>query len=83
MVSRGIVKPLDRWLESLAVVKTRMEKLNSLKLLVDARRRSIITKWQVSRPLGMPHLGATGQHQPDCIHLACPSQHGFLALCTP
>ncbi|KAF5840697.1 hypothetical protein DUNSADRAFT_15792 [Dunaliella salina] len=35
----AIIRPIDRWLESLAVVKARMKKLETLRLDVDARRR--------------------------------------------
>ncbi|KAG1679233.1 hypothetical protein FOA52_009262 [Chlamydomonas sp. UWO 241] len=42
----GIVRPIDHWLASLGVVRTRMAKLASLKLTVDARRRTIIRNFQ-------------------------------------
>ncbi|GLC49046.1 hypothetical protein PLESTB_000176600 [Pleodorina starrii] len=40
-LSQDIIKPIDRWLESLQVVKSRMRKLEGLRLDVDARRRRV------------------------------------------
>ncbi|EFJ49642.1 hypothetical protein VOLCADRAFT_117087 [Volvox carteri f. nagariensis] len=40
-LQQDILKPVDRWLESLDVVKTRMRKLEGLRLDVDARRRRV------------------------------------------
>ncbi|KAJ9522437.1 hypothetical protein QJQ45_008270 [Haematococcus lacustris] len=37
----AIVRPIDRWLESLKVVQARMKKLEGLRMQVDARRRRV------------------------------------------
>ncbi|GAX82784.1 hypothetical protein CEUSTIGMA_g10210.t1 [Chlamydomonas eustigma] len=44
----GIIKPIQQWLDSLEVVKIRMKKLEALQLLVDAKRRSMGTKYDDS-----------------------------------
>ncbi|KXZ51084.1 hypothetical protein GPECTOR_14g68 [Gonium pectorale] len=40
-LGHDVLRPIDRWLESLAVVRTRMRKLEGLRLDVDARRRRV------------------------------------------
>ncbi|KAG2429029.1 hypothetical protein HXX76_011271 [Chlamydomonas incerta] len=46
----NVLRPIDRWLESLAVVRTRMRKLEGLRLAVDARRRRVHRRYM--RALG-------------------------------
>ncbi|KAG2449931.1 hypothetical protein HYH02_000035 [Chlamydomonas schloesseri] len=49
-LSHNVLRPIDRWLESLAVVRTRMRKLEGLRLQVDARRRRVHRRYM--RALG-------------------------------
>ncbi|KAG2495185.1 hypothetical protein HYH03_006791 [Edaphochlamys debaryana] len=58
-VGHDVLRPIDRWLESLAVARTRMRKLEGLRLDVDARRRRVHRRYM--RALArMERRGAPG-----------------------
>ncbi|MEW5313821.1 MAG: hypothetical protein WDW38_005358 [Sanguina aurantia] len=47
-IENDIIRPIDRWLEGIAVVKDRMSKLDRLRLDVDARRRRMMVQYKRS-----------------------------------